>query len=358
MGDVNRELLADAGVLWPELGLPFAATNDLLDKTDSQRETAGVWAGLDRAVRQHEGDAVFSNELLATLPHRQIVRLVSAFAPAEVHVVVTARDLARVLASQWQTTLKNGGMLTWPQFATAICFDVVEPPPEREFDDAAGAAEASARFWRRQDLPAIVAKWREAVGTDRITLVPVPPAGSARRIVEARFASAIGVESDAFTEPEYGNSSVGAYSAELIRRVNVQTAGIERVYQRMGVRNALARHVLTNRAESEPRCALSAEQLAWLQKRSRAMISKLAQWDVRVVGHLDDLVPDPDVALAGIDPTQASDAELLSAAVFGLAGMARVITDVRLEHDQLRRDHENIVSAREGLRDKVPVEPG
>ncbi len=126
-GDVNRERLAEAGVLYPELGVPFAAANDLLGRTASRRETAGAWAELDRQFRQHDGDAIFSNELLATLAPRKIARRVSAFGPAEVRVVMTARDLARVIPSQWQTTLKNGSTRTWSQFATAVCSESTEP---------------------------------------------------------------------------------------------------------------------------------------------------------------------------------------------------------------------------------------
>lgn len=355
-GDVNRERLAEAGVLYPELGVPFAAADDLLGRTGSRRETAGAWAELDRQFQQHEGDAVFSNELLATLAPRKIARLVSAFAPAEVRVVLTARDLARVIPSQWQTTLKNGSTRTWSQFATAVCSESVEPSDDEQRDDASGA-DPRAWFWRRQDLPLIVTKWTEAVAADRIFLVTVPPAGSAAHIVEQRFASVLGVVGAAFTQPAYVNSSLGAYSAELIRRVNGETAKMERNYQRMGVRNALARLVLADRASSEPRCALSAEQRAWAQECSRAMTVDLETLGVRVVGALDDLVPGPDCT-DGVDPAVATDADLLEVAVAGLAGMARVHTDVRLEYNQLRRDHDALLVASEQLLGETGREQG
>ncbi len=348
-GDVNRERLAEAGVLWPELGVPFAAADDLLGRTGSRRETAGAWAELDRQFRQQDGDAVFSNELLATLGPRKIARLVSAFAPAEVRVVVTARDLARVIPSQWQTTLKNGSTRSWSQFATAVCSESTEPSEEDQRDDASGADDPSAWFWRRQDLPLIVTKWREAVTADRVFLVTVPPAGSADEIVEHRFASVIGVDGAEFTQPAYLNSSLGAYSAELVRRVNAHTTELEPNYQRMGVRNALARLVLADRASSEPRCALSAEQLAWAQERARAMTVDLQVLGVRVVGTLDDLVPGPEVTPEGVDPALATEADLLEVAVIGLAGMARVHTDARLELSQLRRDHDALLVASEQL---------
>lgn len=357
-GDQNREVLAEAGVLWPRLGMPFAAANDLLGKGDTHRASEGRWADLDRQFRQHDGAAVFSNELLASLSRRKIRRLVRAFAPAEVHVVLTARDLERVIPSQWQTTLKNGSTLTWSQFARTVCCDAVEDSDEQEADDASGNEESSGWFWRRQDLPAIVKKWQETVTIGRITLVTVPPTGSSLQVVEERFATAIGVDGVDFTQPAYVNSSVGAHSAELIRRVNGETASLEPVYQRMGVRNALARRVLAERARSEPRCALSGEQQAWIRERARAMTVELEKSGVRVVGDLDDLVPQPAAPSDGIDPAVATDTDLLEAAVFGLAGMARALTDVRLELSELRREHGTFVSTDETLLSDTARESG
>lgn len=352
-GDLNREALAEAGVLWPELGLPFAAVNDLLGKTGARRPSEGAWAELDAQLREHAGDAVVSNELLAALGPRRIMRLVSPFAPAQVHVVVTARDLARVIPSQWQTRLKNGSTLTWAEFATTVCAGPVEPPDRVEPTasepvEVSGADDSAEWFWRRQDLPAIVRKWQHPVGGDRLTVVTVPPAGSAADVVGARFAAAIGVDDHAFAQPAYANSSVGAHSAELIRRVNSQTAGLNGEYQRMGVRNALARLVLAERASAEPRCGLNSEQLAWVSDRALAMVGELEQLGVGVVGDLDDLVPSAHGTDGAIDPAEASDTDLLEAAVFGLAGMARVHTDVRIEYDQLRRDLD-VLESRERL---------
>lgn len=117
----------------------------------------------------------------------------------------------------------------------------------------------------------------------------------------------------------------------------------------MGVRNALARLVLAERASTEPRCGLGAEQLAWVRRRALVMVAELDQLGVWVVGELDDLVPNAEPSDGGIDPAVASEADLLEAAVFGLAGMARVHTDVRIEYEQLRRDHDDLLENRERL---------
>lgn len=355
-GDVNRDVLAGAGVLWPELGAPFAAASDLFGRSGSVRDTAGAWRRLDDAFRRHDGDAVFSNELLAGARPRRINQLVAAFAPAEVHVLVTARDLARVVPSQWQTTLKNGKQLPWSQFVDAVCSDGRHPPAQ---GPQTGATEEDAGqwFWRRQDLPAIVHSWRRATGVQSVTLVTVPPAGSPPAVVGERFAAALGAGGLHLAQPEYANSSLGAHSAELIRRMNAQTAGWDRSYQRIGVRNGLSRLVLAQRASAEPRLSLNRDQAKWLSQRALVMVEQIQRLSVPVVGDLNDLVPDAESPAPGVDPAASTDGQLLEAAVSGLTGMAHLHAQMRMEydlllaeHDALLADHESLLRKRQGPR--------
>ena len=46
--------------------------------------------------------------------------IVESLAPATVHVVLTARDLARVLPSTWQENIQNGLTWTWPEFLASV----------------------------------------------------------------------------------------------------------------------------------------------------------------------------------------------------------------------------------------------
>ncbi len=345
-GDVNRHALAEAGVLWPELGLPFAATSDLLARADARRPSQGAWRRLTSELERHDGAAVLSNELLAAMGQVRAARVIRALRPAEISIVLTVRDLARVLPSQWQTRLKNGSTVAWTEFAEAVCGDV-GPTPGRDDREGADNEDAHLWFWRRQDWPAIVRRWRDAAETGIVTLVTVPPAGSPTAFTGQRFAAALGVNARGYVEPEYRNSSLGAHSAELVRRVNQAASGWDREYQRMGVRNGLARTVLAERARDEPGCALSPHLFERLRGRTSAMIADLEGLDVQIIGDLQDLVPTPET-MDGVDPGQSSDSELLTAAVTGLVGFARVHTEVRTEYDRLADAHERLVTSPKG----------
>lgn len=328
LGHANRERLAAQGVLWPPPDLPFLALAELLGRDQERPGHAGAWAELVRSFGLYPGAAVFSNELLAPIGRASVRRIVAAFRPAEVHVVVTARDLSRVIPSHWQTTLKNGSTTTWAEFASAVC---AEPA---QGTNAARRVDIGSWFWRRHDVPAIIERWGRWVPAQQMTVVTVPPAGGDARVIGERFAGALGVSADGFDQPEYDNSSVGAYSAELLRRLNATDPGFQRHHFRWGVKEALVRRALASRADSEPRFGLSQDQLEWVRRRADRMIEEIASSGVKVIGELADLRPAATAPLDSVDPASARDDELLRAALHGLAGLADVVAELQVERER------------------------
>ena len=79
-----------------------------------------------------------SEELLTTASARQARRAVRAFAPATVHVVVTARDLGQVIGSVWQQELAKGHTWSWPEFLTAVGHPELQQDHARIADRRAG----------------------------------------------------------------------------------------------------------------------------------------------------------------------------------------------------------------------------
>jgi hypothetical protein len=125
----------------------------------------GSWDALVSAVNAcGAAAALISEEHLSVSTRKQAKRAVASFPGAEVRVVITVRDLARVAVSAWQEEVKNDKTWTWQQFAESI-------------RDPRAVARSPARgFWLRQDLPKICELWEAAVPADRITIVTVPPA--------------------------------------------------------------------------------------------------------------------------------------------------------------------------------------
>jgi hypothetical protein len=321
--DANRERLLAQGLLWTRSGDNFLATDDLLGTRRERPGLEGAWRRLAEQIEAHPGDALISNELLAPINQRKRTRLVDALRPAETSVIVTARDVARVIPSQWQTGARNRSTVGWRDYVAAIVAD--------------DGNEIAAGFRRRQDVPAIVSNWAEQVSLDRVTVVTVPPSGVASSVLGARFATALGVSADGFEQPDASNPSVGLVSAELLRRVNERTEDLAWLEYRWAFKHALARLVLAERAGREPAMTLDAEALAWARERGAQIAEALDASGVRVVGDLADLIPTAEPSAAGEPVVEPSEAELLDAAVDGLAGLGTVLAEARIEHEALVR---------------------
>jgi hypothetical protein len=321
--DANRDRLLAQGLLWTKSGDNFLATDDLLGTRRTRPGLDGAWRRLADQIEAHRGDALVSNELLAPINARKRDRLVQSLAPAQAHVVLTARDIARVIPSQWQTGARNRSTVGWRDYVASLVAD----------DDN----EVSAGFWRRQDVPAIVAGWAEQVTLERVAVVTVPPSGIAPAVLGERFAAALGISADGFEQPAASNPSVGLVSAELLRRVNERTAGLEWLEYRWAFKHALARLVLAERATLEPAMTLDSAALAWARQRGERIAEELDASGVRVVGDLSDLVPGSDSAAPGEPDAEPSDSELLEAAVDGLVGLGAVLAEARIEHEALVR---------------------
>lgn len=340
--ELNREELNESGVLWPG-AQRYQAVTDFYTWPQEGNENPSEWVRLEDEARAHPGDVVLSNEFLAAYRVRKVRRFVEAMPATERHVVITARDLARVIPSHWQTTVKNGGTQTWSEFAASVCHDERGSTSGSGSDDADGGPrqgppDAAERFWRHHDLAAIIRRWRQIVRVDQITVVTVPPSGADPDTLAVRFGSVVGVALTGLSQPNpQSNASLGAFSAELLRRLNQQMTDDEQERARECFRMALGRSILAARAAIEPGYALTQDQHDWVSHRAERTIRQIKNSGVRIVGDLHDLVPAPHPAPGAVDPTATSDAELLKAAGDGLIGLAVLLGDSQILLDEATR---------------------
>ncbi len=310
----SRDQLADRGVLVP--GGRRVAQNqavwDLMGRRPRGAELPqvdGAWEALVGEVRRWTGSqAVISEEFLAFARPRQVRQAVRAFAPARVHVVVTIRDLARVLVGAWQQQLAQGRTWTWDEYAAAV------RDPEQ------GPASAGVAFWLRQDVIRVLDTWEAEIPRERVHVVTVPPAGSPPELLAERFATATRLDPDWLEPGDYrGNVSGGVAEAEVLRRLNASLG--ERLNERQYTR-VVANGVRPALQDRQPaaQIRLPAEQLGWVTERATAMVDELRQRDYAVVGELDDLLPAPTgSAAARLDAVQP--AELAEAAMAALGAV-------------------------------------
>ena len=310
--DVNRERLAEQGVLWQSSQLNQEAILDFQGSPMASPTHAGSWPRLRDEVRAADGDVLMSMELLARLPPRRIRRLVEALDAEELHVILTARDLMRVAPSAWQETTQNRGTEPWASWIEQVC--TADPRPR----------EGRPDFWQHHYLPSIIEAWSEVVPVSRIHLVTIPQQRSDSSAVWDRFASVIGVNPEGFVEHSFSNAALGGISAELMRRLNLRTKGMRFPQYRWGFKSALAKRTLAERAEAEPRPTIPLELQTQLHGVAAQMIEDVRAAGVVVVGDLAELVPaEPAEPKSPFDPGQASEHDLLEAAMDGLAGLGR-----------------------------------
>jgi hypothetical protein len=109
----NAAALADAGVLvvGPRLELIHAAMAVRDDRRldDLPAAARDAWDRVTEQVREWHGTAaIVSYELFANASAEQVRTALARLEGIEVHVVVSARDLGKAIASSWQEQLKFG----------------------------------------------------------------------------------------------------------------------------------------------------------------------------------------------------------------------------------------------------------
>lgn len=284
----RREALAAEGVCYPlqQRTEHFAATMDLRSASWNGRrnpEWSGTWDRLAGAVVDSGAErAVLSGELLAAADVAAAERAVASFSGWEVHVVVTARDLARQLVSEWQEQLKHRVSVPLTDF-------VAETLAAERAD--ARSHRLGRAFWQLHDLPAVLSRWGSAVSPDRVHLVTVPPSGASGESLWDRFAAVVGIDPAHGTLPKArANTAMRAVEAELLRRANA--AGLDRLdaqhYDRV-VRVLLAEKVLAGQP-GRP-LVLPAQFAQQVQAVAGRQVEALAAGGYHVVGDLRDLVP-------------------------------------------------------------------
>jgi len=323
----RAELAAD-GVLFPGehgWGDQVRALSHLAGRPDNhgQPVPAEPWHEMVTAIRDWPGRAaVLSFEFLSLLRPRTVRRLVEELSPADVHVVLTARDLVRVVPAMWQEVLQGGQTWSWAQYCATVTSAVGRNvPPGRG-------------FWRGQDLPGIVRRWAPAVPVQRIHVVTVPPAGAPREELWRRFSLAVGIASSetggAPPDDRPGgqglpNESLDAASTELMRRINLAVEGrmSRETYDKV-LKFYVAKTVLAARAGPD-RVSLSAEHVRWARERGAQMAADLRRLGVDVVGDLDDLVGSDVLAVS----SEPQPDEVLQAAIAVIEALARRVGDPR-----------------------------
>lgn len=321
----NREQLASDGLFYP-FDTPSAqlfVALGLMERPwggEWKPEWADQWRATARAIRESDCDrAVLSSEVLGLATAEQARRAVAAVHPAEVHVVFTARDLARQLPSDWQEQVKHRHTVTLTKFIDDLVeLGIDAPKPFGEF------------FWGLHDPVRVLANWSPSVAPERIHVVTVPPPGTAPTVLWGRLARLFDLDPTLFELDDVRrNRSMGLLETEFLRRFNGVSHTMLDPSHGPVINRVLGQSVLANADVSEP-ARLPDRHRPWVMERSRQLVDALAQSGYDIVGSLEELMPiAPDVQPAETVPESLPPGALMRAAHPAVAGLLREIVSLR-----------------------------
>lgn len=303
----NAATLAGAGVLvvGPRLELIHAAMAVRDDRRldDLPAAARDAWDRVTEQVREWHGTAaIVSYELFANASAEQVRTALARLEGIEVHVVVSARDLGKAIASSWQEQLKFG--LTKP-------LESWSPPQETAADSEWG--------WRTMQPANVAARWGADLPAERVHVVTVPARAASDELWH-RFASATGLAEveDLDLGVERVNESLGVVEAELLRRVNAAIDGRIRGGRQksLWMRDLLA-HTILAPIGREP-IGLTDAQAEEAAAQAESAIAAITAAGYVVHGDLDDLRPAPVEART---PGEVDDTEVAGAAALALADL-------------------------------------
>lgn len=275
------------------------------------KSVRGAWADFVETARTFEGrTTVLSHEFLSLQGPLTVDKILAGLQELDVHVVLTVRDATAVLPAQWQTSARNRGTLTWPEYAAAA-----RDP---------GTKPRSHTFLHSQRINKMIRIWRNRIGIENVHVVTVPQPGAPRPLLWNRFAQLLGVDPTSAPVLEVpSNPSAGYATAHLLCLVHQEAArrGLSASQaQRLAV--FVAHRAATRRSE-EPVPPLDAATREFAAAWNREMIRVIDRSRVEVVGDLRDLPRKPDLAAA--DPSVPPADQLVVEAAEGAAQTLAVL---------------------------------
>ena len=300
----NRETLKDAGILLPgPRSAHDEAMTDLRQVPWRDPNARWTWDMLAAETARWPGDAIITNEALGGATPAQAARAVASLRPAEVHVVVTGRDLWRTFPSMWQQSVRSRNIWRFEEFLRAV--------EQGRFET----------FWEMHTPNRMLRKWGDLVQPEQRHLVTVPKPGAPEDTLWHRFAGILGIP-DGLCEPAdpTANPSLGAAEIEVLRRVNARLG--DRFPHRTPYQQVVQRHLVDavlKRSGNELRLGVGLDRAGWVLELAEQQIKELVDYPCHIVGDLDELRP-ADMKQAH-SPDELSESQILDAAIATIVGM-------------------------------------
>lgn len=265
-----------------------------------------TWRQLAAEIERRQESVLLSGEGLSSIREKQIDQVLRSLTGYSIHVVISTRDLPRMLASAWQQRIAEGGTRTLESFVDRL---------RRSREEGAPNA-----FWTAHDLPDVLASWSGHLPEDRIHVVTAPPARATGVGIESRYLEAVGIEPEAALDVPQEAEWLALAECEFLRRVNEGLAA-----QELNLGSARARRLMVRRLRARTRTRRHSAPT--LQRSDRDWAAAVAHsWRLAVAGHSyqlhgswDDLVPDVDAP----ETPPVLEADVVSAGVQSITTLLR-----------------------------------
>jgi hypothetical protein len=279
----NRVSLAEQGIHYPVGPEPdmFGAALDLIDRQwGGLREVVrGEWDALVGRVAAVRGTAVVSHEILAGATPEQIERAKRDLAGVELHLVYSARDIARQIPAEWQESVKHRNVRSFKAYLRRL--------------ERAQQSSDPVWFWRVQGLPDVLNRWSGGLPPEHVHLVTVPPKGAAPDELWLRYCTAFGIDpAHAPIEAERSNPSLGIEETALVRELNrrLKAAGLDSAHYRQLVRKVVVHDTLAHRSGMR-KVELPPRSREWAEGIADTWIDWVQGAGINVVGDVEELRP-------------------------------------------------------------------
>ena len=316
--DVHYPLALHASQFRPALDLLEMPWGGLQENVD------GEWDGLVNRVRRQQGKVIVSHEILAAAKPTQVKRAMAGLEGAEVHLVYSARDLARQIPAEWQEGIKHQRKQGFAGFLRRV--------------QTSRRTKPNMWFWRVQSLPDVLTRWSKGLPPEHVHLVTVPQSGAPREELWHRYCRAFDI--DPAWAPEQSdreNVSIGAAETTLIRRLNrrLKQAGQPSEEYRRLVRELVVHQTLAQRPKMA-KVTLPPAAFPWAEEVAEEWIEWVVGSGIDVIGDVEDLRPvAPPEGEAWADPDRPRRPQMVDAALDAMVALAIEAATRPDPHEQL-----------------------
>jgi hypothetical protein len=310
----NRGELAAQGVALPGHHPQdhYRASQDLRGVAKLAADPVGDWTGewdiLASQARQAPGVTVISHELFSAADAGQADHAVRSLQPADVHIVLTVRDMATLLPAEWQETVKHRNSLSWEEWLS----DVIDR-------ESVAADRRQWWFWRVHDSLEILRVWSRLLPAGNVHVITTAPRGSSTEVLWHRFAVLLGVDpASVDLSRARPNTSLGLPEIEFMRRLNQALPDeVPDWFYMRNVKETLAHRTLAARPR-DSRLVLPAGRDTWVKEQAQLLAAGLRDSGYDIIGDLSELGPppvtEPPSSPAAQPPERVLDAAVDSAA--------------------------------------------